>query len=178
MGTTMSRMNRIDDPAHRWREDYRREGYVIVPDALTPRQVELLRAEMLQICRGARGHVLGVTPRPSDEPDEVTIRKYAAIHGPHKISPLIHQALAYPTIVDVLTQVIGPDVKAMQSMIFTKGEGKPGQAWHQDEYFIPSRDHYMSASSLLPWREMPEGMHVAKWDYREIVMVAGTDPYA
>ena len=39
-------------------------------------------------------------------------------------------------------------------------------------------NHYMSASSLLPWREMPEGMHVAKWDYREIVMVAGTDPYA
>lgn len=33
--------------------------------------------------------------------------------------------------------VIGPNVKAMQSMLFLKSEGKPRQAWHQDESFIP-----------------------------------------
>lgn len=31
-------------------------------------------------------------------------------------------------------------------MLFTKGEGKPGQAWHQDEYFIPSRDRSLTAA--------------------------------
>ncbi len=30
-------------------------------------------------------------------------------------------------------KVIGPDVKCMQSMLFIKASGKPGQAWHQDE---------------------------------------------
>ncbi len=39
-------------------------------------------------------------------------------------------------------------------------------------------NHYMSASSLLPWRLPQEGEHMAVADYRDIVMVAGEDPYA
>ena len=159
-------------------------------------------------------------------------------------------------------------------MLFVKASGKPGQAWHQDEDYIPTRDrsltgawialddatvvngclwvlpksqrqgilwpqkehenlnfdcaqesyqfpwrdegsvpvevkagsivffngyllhrslrnrategfrrslvnHYMSAESLLPWMS-PAKMtgSVAQADYRDIVMVAGTDPYA
>ena len=41
--------------------------------------------------------------------------------------------------------MIGPNVKAMQSMLFIKSEGKPGQAWHQDEFFIPTRDRSLTA---------------------------------
>jgi ectoine hydroxylase-related dioxygenase (phytanoyl-CoA dioxygenase family) len=172
-----------------------------------------------------------------------------------------------------LTRVIGPDVKAMQSMLFIKSEGRPGQAWHQDELFIPTRDrsltaawialddatvengclwvlpgshqpgilypdrehhdprfdceveayafsyrdedavavevpagsvvvfngyllhrslpntgrhglrralvnHYMSATSLLPWMPPPEGVTMGRADHRDIVLVAGNDPYA
>ena len=36
----------------------------------------------------------------------------------------------------------------------------------------------MSAESLLPWRNPREGEHMAKTDYRDIIMVAGKDPYA
>jgi ectoine hydroxylase-related dioxygenase (phytanoyl-CoA dioxygenase family) len=181
--------------------------------------------------------------------------------------------LGHPAIAEVLTRVIGPNVKCMQSMLFIKASGKPGQAWHQDEYFIPTRDrsltgawiamddatvengclwvipgshkygviwpqhqhndrrfdctgeafhfpytdddsipvevgvgaivffngyllhrslpnraksgyrrvlvnHYMSAESLLPWRSPKEGEHMAITDYRDIVMIAGQDPYA
>jgi phytanoyl-CoA hydroxylase len=39
-------------------------------------------------------------------------------------------------------------------------------------------NHYMSAQSLLPWTRPPADVHVAKWDSRDIVMVAGQDPYA
>jgi phytanoyl-CoA hydroxylase len=183
------------------------------------------------------------------------------------------EALRHPVLVDALTKVIGPDVKAMQSMLFIKAEGKPGQAWHQDEFFIPTRDrsltaawialddatinngclwvlpgshapgviypdrphnderfdvtvelfgfpyedeqavplevaagtavifngylvhrslpnrtgtgfrralalHYMSAQSLLPWQPPRPGEHMAKTDYRDVVLVAGEDPYA
>jgi hypothetical protein len=40
-------------------------------------------------------------------------------------------------------------------------------------------NHYMSASSLLPW-SLPKDFRgsVGMADYRDIVMVAGTDPYA
>ena len=160
-------------------------------------------------------------------------------------------------------------------MLFVKAAGKPGQAWHQDEDYIPTRDrslcgawiamddattengclwiipgshkpgvlweqewhgdrrfdcalesvdfpysdedavpvevkagaivffngytlhrslpnraqsgyrralvnHYMSAESFLPWHgpRAQDGGGMAKLDYRDIVMVAGTDPYA
>ncbi|MDA1330721.1 MAG: hypothetical protein O3B43_06625 [Chloroflexi bacterium] len=36
----------------------------------------------------------------------------------------------------------------------------------------------MSAQSLLPWRTPKEGESMAGADYRDIVMVAGKDPYA
>jgi phytanoyl-CoA hydroxylase len=252
---------------------YRRDGYVIVDDALALDEVDALRAEALRICRGDVGPVDGVTPAAPSEPDEDVIRRYICIHHPHKLSALMRGTLAHPAVVDVLTEVVGPNVKAMQSMLFTKGEGKPGQAWHQDEYHIPTRDrsltgawialddatvengclwvipgshrpgiiypdrehddprfdctseaydfpyedgdaipveisagtalifngyllhrslpntgrnglrralvnHYMSAESLLPWLEPPEGTHIGKWDYRDVVLVAGTDPYA
>ena len=38
-------------------------------------------------------------------------------------------------------------------------------------------NHYMSAESLLPWRTT-EGVGVARTDVRDIVMIAGEDPYA
>jgi hypothetical protein len=54
--------------------------------------------------------------------------------------------LAHPVIVDVLTKIISPNVKCMQSMLFIKAAGKPGQAWHQDEDFIPTRDRSLTGS--------------------------------
>jgi Phytanoyl-CoA dioxygenase (PhyH) len=71
---------------------------------------------------------------------------------PHKLSELIYGMLAHPVVVDALTQLIGPNVKAMQSMLFIKSEGKPGQAWHQDELFIPTRDRSLTtaASPAMP----------------------------
>jgi ectoine hydroxylase-related dioxygenase (phytanoyl-CoA dioxygenase family) len=254
-------------------EFYREQGYVVVPDALSPTEVEELRSETLSICRGERGEVKGFEPNVPGESEEDVLRRYLCIHFPHKISDTMTDYLATPAMVDVLTQVIGPNVKCMQSMLFIKATGKPGQAWHQDEYFIPTRDrtltggwialddatiengclwvipgshkdgllwpqhdhedrrfdctgeaygfpykdedaipvevkagsivffngyllhrsfpnraqsgyrrvlvnHYMSAESLLPWQPPLEGEHMAITDYRDIVMIAGRDPYA
>ena len=39
-------------------------------------------------------------------------------------------------------------------------------------------NHYMSAESLLPWRHAEGSGGVARADYRDIVMIAGEDPYA
>ena len=186
---------------------------------------------------------------------------------------MFRSAVSHPAIVDTLTRIIGVNVKCMQSMLFVKASGKPGQAWHQDEDFIPTRDrsltgawiamddatvnngclwvlpgshkpgvlwpqkfhfdtrfdctresygmpwndadsipvevkagsivffngyllhrslpnraesgfrrclvnHYMSAESLLPWNRPEEKTPMALADYRDIVMVAGQDPYS
>src|SRR4029078_6816121 len=107
---------------------------------LSPAEVDQLRRETTRICRGEAGEVRGVTPAESSETDDEVLRQYLCIHFPHKISEIMKHYLAQATMVDVLTHIIGPNVKCMQSMLFIKAAGKPGQAWHQDEFFIPTRD--------------------------------------
>src|SRR5690554_5647798 len=123
---------------------YHDMGYLIVPDALTPDELDELRNEATRVCRGDLGDIRGVTPADPVESDDDVLRRYLCIHFPHKLSDVMLRYLSHPAIVDVLTQVIGPDVKCMQSMLFIKASGKPGQAWHQDEYFIPTRDRSLT----------------------------------
>ena len=125
-------------------EFYRENGYVVIPDALSAAEVDALRSETLTICRGERGEMIrgDIDERYENDPD--VLRRYLCIHFPHKFSEVMYNALSHPVMVDVLTQLIGPNVKCMQSMLFIKASGKPGQAWHQDEYFIPTRDRSLT----------------------------------
>jgi phytanoyl-CoA hydroxylase len=125
---------------------YEQDGYAVLADALSAGEVQALRDEAVRICRGELGAVDGVRRAADDEPDEQVVREYLCIHFPHKLSDLMHTTLAHPAVVDALTGIIGPNVKAMQSMLFIKSEGKPGQAWHQDELFIPTRDRSLTAA--------------------------------
>jgi phytanoyl-CoA hydroxylase len=125
---------------------YRRDGYVILEAALSPTEVQALRDEAVRICRGELGAVEGVQGAGAEEPDKLVVHRYLCIHFPHKLSELMAGMLAHPAIVQTLTQLIGPDIKAMQSMLFIKSEGKPGQAWHQDELFIRTRDRSLTAA--------------------------------
>ena len=251
----------------------RDDGYGVLLNAITPEEVRQLREDAARLCTGELAQIVGAPEAPLGETVDDLMRRFLCIHYPHKVSEAAMRALQAPRVVEVLTRVIGPNVKAMQSMLFIKSEGKPGQPWHQDEYFIPTRDrsltaawialddatiengclwvlpgshrpgvlypdreqhderfdcsieaydfpyrdadalpvevptgaavifngyllhrslqnsgqhgyrralanHYMSAESLLPWRDLPDGVHVGKHDFRDIVMVAGTDPYA
>jgi phytanoyl-CoA hydroxylase len=253
---------------------YNENGYYVYENAFSPEEIRELREETVRICAGDVGAVSGtnVEGRRAGETDDEMLRRFLCIHFPHKISEVMYRALAHPAIVETLTACISPNVKAMQSMLFIKASGKPGQAWHQDEDYIPTRDrslcgawiamddaviengclwiipgshkpgilweqqwhgdkrfdcalesinfpyadedaipvevkagtvvffngytlhrslpnvaesgyrralvnHYMSAESYLPWFGQGGG-GIAKLDHRDIVMVAGTDPYA
>jgi phytanoyl-CoA hydroxylase len=124
-------------------EDFARDGFVILSEAFDADEVGRLRSEGLSICE--RYAIEAGAGRAADESDDAFLRRFLCIHFPHKGSELFRSALAHPPVVDALTRVIGPNVKAMQSMFFIKSEGKPGQAWHQDEHFIPTRDRSLTA---------------------------------
>ena len=270
--TTSSSHNhpQIDESHARF---FRENGYLVVENAISIAEVEELRREAVRICRGEIGPINGAPEISPTESDDDVMKKILCIHNPHKFSKVLHPYLATRTMVEVLTRIISPNVKAMQSMLFIKAAGKPGQAWHQDEFYIPTRDrslcggwiamdrattengclwvipgshkhgvlcpqhwhgdrrfdcageafdfpysdddaipvevnagaivffngyllhrsfpnraqsgfrrclvnHYMSAESLLPWQVPKDGKSVATTDFRDIVMVAGRDPYA
>jgi ectoine hydroxylase-related dioxygenase (phytanoyl-CoA dioxygenase family) len=118
---------------------YQRDGYVACDGLLSSDEVEALRRETVAIVRGERGDIVGRAPE-DDRSDDALMAGVIAVHFPHKISPLMRQAMFHPKVVEVLRAIIGPDIKSMQTMLFVKASGQPGQAWHQDEHFIPTRD--------------------------------------
>jgi len=118
---------------------YRRDGFVAVPGLLSGAEVEALRAEIVAIARGRRGPVMGTLSR-QDLSDEELIGNILALHMPHKISPLMRATMSHPRIVEIAKTLVSPNLKSMQTMLFVKKAGKPGQAWHQDEHYIPTRD--------------------------------------
>jgi phytanoyl-CoA hydroxylase len=120
-------------------------GYLVLDDLLSSDEVEALRHETAEICRGHRGPVRGLQPGDQPDDDEV-MRQYLCVHFPHKISDAMRATVAHPRVVEVLAELVGPNIKCMQSMLFIKHAGKPGQAWHQDEYFIPTRDRSLTAA--------------------------------
>ncbi len=102
---------------------YRAHGYAVIPALLGAADIAELVAEAATLSR-------------TEQPGGCIL----ALHFPHKMSTRFRAAMRHPALLAPLAALIGPDVKAMQSMLFIKPPGKPGQAWHQDEHFLPTRD--------------------------------------
>lgn len=58
------------------------------------------------------------------------------VHQLHRIDATAEWGLLHPRILDVLEAIIGPDVLALQSMLFYNPPGTGGQGWHQDAFYI------------------------------------------
>jgi ectoine hydroxylase-related dioxygenase (phytanoyl-CoA dioxygenase family) len=125
---------------------YDENGYFILKGAFSPEDIEMLRAETVALCRGERGEVAGLPASTRAETDDAVLGKTLCIHFPHKVSQVMFDVLSHAANVATLTKFIGPNVKCMQSMLFIKSAGKPGQAWHQDEIFIPTRDRSLTGA--------------------------------
>ncbi len=123
---------------------YAAYGFLVAPDLLSKNEIDQLRKETTAIFRGDRGYVDGLLEVDENESNSDVFKKYVAIHFPHKISACVHDFLFHAQIRDILTKIVSPNIKCMQSMLFVKGPGKAGQAWHQDEFYIPTRDRSLT----------------------------------
>lgn len=141
-------MKRIDDHAYLTggklsqenQDYYKQQGFLISEDLFDTKETIAIYKEAIEIFRGNNGNIPGIKPVDKGVSDWEVLMQYTAIHFPHKISGLIRDYLPHPKIVGILTEIVSQNVKCMQSMLFVKGPGKKGQAWHQDEYYIPTRD--------------------------------------
>lgn len=86
---------------------YAENGYFVYENALATETVEMLQQDATRICGGDAGPVRGLLPIDSDDSDDDILGRYVCIHFPHKLSTLMYDTLAHPSMVDVLTSVIG-----------------------------------------------------------------------
>ncbi|MBI2300692.1 MAG: phytanoyl-CoA dioxygenase family protein [Armatimonadetes bacterium] len=120
-------------------EQYDRDGCLVVEGLVSPAEVEELRADAVRLCRGDYP-CENLPPVAAGVSDEEATGRYLCLHQVHHLSPVMLGGVKHAGIAGVLSQIISPDVKCMQSMLFLKPPGFPGQAWHQDEIYIPTRD--------------------------------------
>ena len=80
----------------------------------------------------------GLEAPPEHLTPEEKAQYFLRIHMLHRRLELHERYLLHPRVLDVLEAIHGPDVLAMQTMLFLKPPGKPGQGWHQDSYYIPT----------------------------------------
>jgi phytanoyl-CoA hydroxylase len=73
-----------------------------------------------------------------DHADELTAGRgdLLRVHMLHRRLEIHERFLLHPRIVDVVAGLVGPDVLALQTMLFVKGPGSPGQGYHQDSFHI------------------------------------------
>ena len=135
---------------------FRKQGFLVVRGLLSPDEVAELKHHTEELMQGRlpeqagqeleRRNTMGdsgvstqlLAAPPADLSPEEKADYSLRIHMLHRQLALHERYLLHPRVLDVLQALIGPDVSALQTMLFLKGPGKPGQGWHQDTYYIPT----------------------------------------
>ena len=118
-----------------------------MPDLVSAEQVAEVNAEAVRFARG-EFPTINAPAVPKDLSDAEAMARLLAVHFPHWVSPVVRSMIDTPAdrrgapADHGLLDLPGWDgsVKCMQSMLFVKPPGFQGQAWHQDEVYIPTRD--------------------------------------
>ena len=116
---------------------FREQGFLVVKGLMPHEDIAEMNTHMDNLLAGREQidgsrimENLGVEPKKPED--------WLRVHMLHRLSPLHERFLLYPLVLDVLEALIGPDVLALQSMLFFKQAGQPGQGYHQDAYYLPT----------------------------------------
>lgn len=115
---------------------YHREGYVIVRGLVSKEDI----ASLYALAEETRLEGLRNAKAKSGAGDTSVLQEeFAAatrVHMLSRINETAERGLLNPRILDVVEALVGPDVYALQSMMFLNPPGKGGQGWHQDSCYI------------------------------------------
>ena len=134
---------------------FRKNGFLVVRGLVSPQEIAELKAHTDDLMQGklpeqqestaARdpSQDKGTTEQTLEAPPahlspEEKAQFFLRIHMLHRKMELHERFMLHAGVLDVLQVLIGPDILALQTMLFLKPPGKPGQGWHQDSYYIPT----------------------------------------
>lgn len=136
---TRASLERADEPYRVGVTEYTtfsEQGFLLVRGLVSPEDVGELVTHTENLLSG-RETIPG-TPAPSFTNPDGQAEYWLRIHMLHRKLAIHERFLLHPRILDVLEALIGPDVLALQTMLFFKRPGQPGQGYHQDSYYIPT----------------------------------------
>jgi ectoine hydroxylase-related dioxygenase (phytanoyl-CoA dioxygenase family) len=134
---------------------FRRDGFLVVRGLVSPQDIAELRTHTDDLMQGRLPEqrsemqqrdttkdgavtVQGLEAPPAHLSPDEKAQHFLRIHMLHRKLEFHERYMLHPRMLDVLEVLIGPDVLALQTMLFLKPPGKPGQGWHQDSFYIPT----------------------------------------
>jgi ectoine hydroxylase-related dioxygenase (phytanoyl-CoA dioxygenase family) len=130
---------------------YGEYGYVMVPEALTAKEVAELRAEVDRIVAGAASATSHTDVYDLEDGHSPATPKLRRIKTPHKHFPYFNDLVRHPRITEMLACLLGPNIRLHGSKLNMKsaGFGAPVE-WHQDWAFYPhTNDDVLAVGMLL-----------------------------
>jgi phytanoyl-CoA hydroxylase len=131
-------------------EEYNETGAIVVPDVLTAGEIQRLRAvtdEFVERARGLTAHNDVYDLEDSHTPDHPRVRRIKATHLQHAEYARL---MRHPTIISVLRDLWGPDIRFDTAKLNMKcaGFGAPVE-WHQDWAFYPHTNDNLAAVGVM-----------------------------
>ena len=129
---------------------YHENGYVLLKRAVSEDLIDAFNRHIKDLRSG--DHIpewaLPRKGREISEKDRFAVRLF----NPHKHDGFSLQMMKLPVVRGALAQLMGGEAVGVQSMYFYKEPGSPGQAAHQDFYYIRNEPRSMIAA----WIAMEE----------------------
>jgi hypothetical protein len=141
------------------RNAYRRDGFVVVPDLLGPQTLTELRQIIAELVAGAAAfdtHTAVYDLEPGHSRAEPRVRR---IKAPHKVHPAFDAVVRSGPVMEILTQLLGPDLRLQGSKLNMKAAryGSPVE-WHQDWAFYPhTNDDLLAIGVMLDDMDLENG---------------------
>jgi len=131
-------------------DEYNKVGAIVVPDVLSPADVQSLRDATDHFVREARkvsAHDEVYDLEDTHSPDMPRVRR---IKTPHLHHPAYAAIMRHPGIIAVLQSLWGPDIRFDTSKLNMKsaGYGAPVE-WHQDWAFYPHTNDDLAAVGVM-----------------------------
>jgi phytanoyl-CoA hydroxylase len=114
---------------------YHRDGFLKVEGLLSKDDVAMLFNLAEESRLGIKTDKKDVTS-PNKDPLNEEFASATRVHMLSRVNADGERGILHPQILDVIEALIGPDVYALQSMMFLNPPGRGGQGWHQDSYYV------------------------------------------
>lgn len=129
---------------------YRRDGFLIVPDVLSPTEVAELRRVtdgFVEASRAVAQHNDVFDLEPGHSPADPRVRR---INTPHLQAEVYDRVMRHPRIVAILQQLLGPAIRWDTSKLNMKSAGYGAAVeWHQDWAFYPHTNDDLCAVGVM-----------------------------
>ncbi|WP_307000567.1 phytanoyl-CoA dioxygenase family protein [Lederbergia panacisoli] len=124
-----------EDTSNMQKEFFDKEGYLIVKSLFTWEETERLKEHFMNIHKNGPipGHF---SPKSMEEANGDVLKMYPRIMHPHKVDQLSMDYMLDTRVFEVLTNLLGEEPLAAQSMFYFKPPGAKGQALHQDNFYL------------------------------------------